>query len=142
MQSPMPTRTTKTPRRLGRDKGEHAAYQSWSHPSADNPLLDAEVIEKERDRLPEETFLQEYGGRFVGEGIPLCDVCHYPRPRKELRTVFIFNGEKAKDCPACGNPVDPRDGRAILAAGQTTFKTIILDRRREDAPAWLGGGGE
>ncbi len=75
MASPNQNPRTKTPRRLDLGKGEDAAYQSWSHPSADNPFLDAEVIEKERDRLPEETFLQEYGGRFVGEGIPLCDVC-------------------------------------------------------------------
>ncbi len=142
MQSLMPTRTTKTPRRLGRDKGEHAAYQSWSHPSADNPFLDAAVIEKERDRLPEQTFLQEYGGRFVGGSLPLCDDCHYPRPPRELKSVILFDGEEVRDCPACAEPVNPRDGRAIRTAGQTTYKVIILQGRREDAPAWLGGGGE
>jgi hypothetical protein len=40
-------------------------YASWSWPSWENPMLDAEMIEAERARLPERVFAQEYGAKFV-----------------------------------------------------------------------------
>jgi hypothetical protein len=40
-------------------------YASWNMPSATNPMLDAAVIEAERDRLPERVFRQEYGAEFI-----------------------------------------------------------------------------
>lgn len=40
-------------------------HQSWNCPSWMNPYLDAELIEKERSRLPERVFRQEYGGEFI-----------------------------------------------------------------------------
>lgn len=46
-------------------RGDDAEYESWNCPSWTNPLLDAEVIERERDRLPERVFRQEYGGEFI-----------------------------------------------------------------------------
>ena len=40
-------------------------FESWNHPSWTNPHLDADLIEQERERLPERVFEQEYGGRFL-----------------------------------------------------------------------------
>ncbi len=48
-----------------RGQGGDPDYASWNHPSWVNPHLDREVIEKERERLPERVFAQEYGGAFV-----------------------------------------------------------------------------
>jgi len=47
-----------------RGQGADPEYQSWNHPSWSNPHLDREVIDQERDRLPERVFRQEYGGKF------------------------------------------------------------------------------
>jgi hypothetical protein len=46
-------------------KGGDPAFASWNMPSWTNPLLDAEVIEAERARLPERVFGQEYGAEFL-----------------------------------------------------------------------------
>jgi len=40
-------------------------YQSWNYPSRTNPLLDANVIEAERARLPERVFRQEFEAEFL-----------------------------------------------------------------------------
>jgi len=47
-----------------RGKGEDPDYESWNYPSWTSPLLDADVIEEERARLPERVFNQEYGAEF------------------------------------------------------------------------------
>lgn len=48
-----------------RGQGDDPDYESWNSPSWDNPYLDADLIEQERDRLPERVFSQEYGGQFL-----------------------------------------------------------------------------
>jgi hypothetical protein len=48
-----------------RGQGHDAEYESWNSPSWENPLLDKEVIEAERARLPERVFRQEYGAEFL-----------------------------------------------------------------------------
>lgn len=40
-------------------------WESWNSPSWDNPILDKDMIEAERDRLPDRVFLQEYGAEFL-----------------------------------------------------------------------------
>jgi len=40
-------------------------YSSWNYPSNNNPHLDAAMIERERSRLPQRVFNQEYGGEFI-----------------------------------------------------------------------------
>jgi hypothetical protein len=40
-------------------------YESWQFPSWANPHLRRELIEAERERLPEAVFAQELGGQFV-----------------------------------------------------------------------------
>jgi len=49
--------------RLG--QSDDTDYQSWNYPSWTNPHLDRDVIEKERLKLPEKVFEQEYGGKFT-----------------------------------------------------------------------------
>jgi hypothetical protein len=48
-----------------RGKGSDQAFESWNMPSWSSPFLDKEMIEAERDRLPERVFRQEYGGEFL-----------------------------------------------------------------------------
>ncbi len=48
-----------------RGQGLDADYESWNCPSWSNPLLDPELIEAERARLPDRVFRQEYGGEFL-----------------------------------------------------------------------------
>jgi len=47
-----------------RGQGHDPDYQSWNAPSWTNPHLNQDLIEQERDRLPERVFRQEYGGEF------------------------------------------------------------------------------
>lgn len=46
-------------------RDEEPDYESWNCPSWESPLLDGEMIEQERSRLPERVFHQEYGAEFV-----------------------------------------------------------------------------
>lgn len=46
-------------------RGADPAFKSWNYPSWTNPLLDRNLIEAERSRLPERVFQQEYGGEFI-----------------------------------------------------------------------------
>ncbi|MBN1444052.1 MAG: terminase family protein [Planctomycetes bacterium] len=48
-----------------RGQGVDPDYASWNHPSWTNPYVSAELIEQERERLPERVFKQEYGGEFL-----------------------------------------------------------------------------
>ncbi len=48
-----------------RGQGRDPDYQSWNKPSWTNPLLSREMIEAERERLPERVFGQEYGAQFL-----------------------------------------------------------------------------
>jgi hypothetical protein len=48
-----------------RGQGSDPDYESWNAPSWENPHLDRNIIEAERDRLPERVFLQELGGQFL-----------------------------------------------------------------------------
>ena len=58
-----------------RGQGDDEDYASWNYPSWKNPLLDADLIEAERGRLPERVFNQEYGAQFVeGAGAVFRDV--------------------------------------------------------------------
>lgn len=49
--------------RLG--QGDDPQYESWNAPSWQNPHLDRDLIEAERERLPERVFRQEYGAEFL-----------------------------------------------------------------------------
>jgi len=48
-----------------RGQGDDPDYISWNNPSWTNPLLDKELIEEERDRLPDRVFKQEFGAEFI-----------------------------------------------------------------------------
>lgn len=50
--------------RRGRPGGD-PDFQSWNLPSWTNPHIDAALIERERGRLPERSFLQEYAAEFI-----------------------------------------------------------------------------
>ena len=48
-----------------RGQRRESDHESWNSPSWTNPLLDKEVIERERGRLPDRVFRQEYGAEFL-----------------------------------------------------------------------------
>jgi hypothetical protein len=50
--------------RRGKDPAD-SAHESWNAPSWQNPYLPRDLIEAERDRLPERVFRQEYCGEFL-----------------------------------------------------------------------------
>lgn len=50
--------------RRGQDDQE-PDYASWNQPSWANPHLNRDLIEGERERVPERVFRQEYGGEFI-----------------------------------------------------------------------------
>ena len=77
-----------------RGQGSDPDWRSWNCPSWTNPLLDRDVIERERGRLPERVFRQEYGGEFIeGSG-----------------AVFRY----VRDC-ATGAFVEKQEGRRYFA---------------------------
>ena len=77
-----------------RGRGSDPDWRSWNCPSWTNPLLDRDVIERERGRLPERVFRQEYGGEFIeGSG-----------------AVFRY----VRDC-ATGAFVEKQEGRRYFA---------------------------
>jgi hypothetical protein len=99
-------------RRGQSDDPDHA---SWNYPSWTNPYLDREMIEQERERLPERVFKQEYGGEFLeGSG----QVFRYVRER------------------ATGSFRDPRPGEYCfggldLAKIEDYTVLVILSEERE-----------
>jgi len=48
-----------------RGQGSDPDHASWNYPTWTNPLLDTELIDRERGRLPERVFAQEYGAQFI-----------------------------------------------------------------------------
>ena len=48
-----------------RGQGSDPTWRSWNLPSRTNPMLDRELIEAERQRLPEQVFQQEYEAKFI-----------------------------------------------------------------------------
>lgn len=92
-------------------RGRDEEYESWRCPSWTNPLLDREVIERERARLGEETWRQEYGAEFLGPGIETCDVCGDPDPSSS-GMVVLMQDEELAHCMECGQPVNA-EGRAL-----------------------------
>ena len=98
--------------RRGQDNRD-PAYRSWNNPSWTNPHLDADLIEEERERLPDRVFVQEYGAEFVeGAG-----------------AVFRYVREAAT-----GEWCEPEEGTSYFA-GLDLAKTedytvlVILDRQ-------------
>ena len=81
------------------------AHASWSYPSWTNPHLRPEVIDRERGRLPDEVFRQEFGAEFIGYGIPRCQTCKFP-VRDYMGYIRVYGDEEEPECPDCGRPVD------------------------------------
>ena len=50
--------------RRGQDPGD-PFHESWNYPSWSNPHLDRELIDGERERVPERVFRQEYLGEWI-----------------------------------------------------------------------------
>jgi len=48
-----------------RGQGRDDDFRSWNYPSWTSPLLNSEMIEEERTRVPERVFRQEYGAEFI-----------------------------------------------------------------------------
>ena len=96
-------------------QGDDPDHQSWNYPSRSNPHLDASLIERERDRLPERVFRQEFEGEFLeGAG-----------------QVF----RNVRDC-ATGEWQEPESGKKYyagldLAKVQDFSVLVIMNQNRE-----------
>ena len=86
-----------------RGKGNDPDYESWNCPSWTNPLLDADVIEEERSRLPERVFNQEYGGEFIEgagsvmRGVRECATGEWQEPKEGEYYVAGLDLAKVED---------------------------------------------
>lgn len=101
-------------------------FESWNWPSWTNPHLSREAIVKERDRLPESVFRQEYGAVFLEGARRLCGRCTSPEHEKGV--VLLAEDEQLRRCEECGRPVD-RDGAVVgivASDGTIHLKTIRL----------------
>ena len=97
-----------------RGQGKDDDYKSWNYPSWTSPFLDNDIIEDERERLPERVFLQEYGAEFIeGSG-----------------AVFRYVRESAT-----GTWQDPEPGKQYfagvdLAKVEDFTVLVIMDKNR------------
>src|ERR1043165_7552413 len=86
-----------------RGQGADPDYASWNTPSWTNPLLDRDLIDAERARLPERVFLQEYGAEFLeGSGsvfrnIRECATGSWKDPEPEVRYYAGLDLAKVED---------------------------------------------
>jgi hypothetical protein len=96
-------------------------YEAWNMPSGTNPLLDPMEIEKERERLPDRFFRQEYLGEFVeGSGevfqnVRECATGELEEPERGVRYVGGCDLARTQDFSAV----------VILRAGG---KVVSIDR--------------
>ncbi len=96
-----------------RGQGTDPAYESWNEPTWANPALESETIERERGRLPEAVFRQEFAAEFLIRGDEPCDHCGQPSPT-DPSVVFLGAGEELATCTECGREVG-EDGRSLGA---------------------------
>ena len=80
-------------------------------PKANDVELAEKLIDAERQRLPDETFREQYLAEFLNSGISHCEECEDPRPNAS-GTVLLEEDEVLPSCSSCGNPSDP-EGRAL-----------------------------
>ena len=109
-----------------RGQGADPHYESWCAPSWENPHLNREVIERERERLDPQVFDQEYGSVFVGVIIP-CATCGFPVEGASGILVFE-HGEEIPRCAECGKELD-ENGRCLRwpdPPGEGNLSTIEI----------------
>ncbi len=88
-----------------RGQRHEPGFASWRSPSWTNPLLKREVIDAERDRLPEEAFAQEYESEFTGELQEPCDICGGPDP-DVIGTAVVVGEYEFSLCAECSKEID------------------------------------
>ena len=104
-----------------------ADFESWNRPSWENPALDRVLIEAERARLGEESFLSQYGAEFVGEDTDACERCGGPSPGVACFQL-VREPQPLSRCEECGLAVKA-DGTTVvrrLAHGATAHVAIVL----------------
>ena len=114
--------------------GKDEDYESWSFPSWTNPHLDRSLIERERERLGDINYRQEFGAEFLGEGFETCEVCGDPDPAVP-GCVVLMGDEELLKCPQCNAPVNAA-GRTLrtVMGGQPRFDVIRLYGGRAEVP--------
>ena len=104
-----------------RGQGQDPDYQSWNCPSWTNPLLDADVIERERTRLPERVFKQEFGAEFVeGSG----SVFRYVRDA----AVGEWQEPRQNGIYYAGLDLAKVEDYTVVVVVNTDFEVVFVDR--------------
>ncbi len=104
-----------------RGQGQDPDYASWNSPSWQNPHLDREIIEAERERLPERVFRQEFGGEFLeGSGqvfrnVRECATGEFEEPQANTRYWAGLDLAKTTDF-------------SVLVIVNDQAKVVFLDR--------------
>ena len=111
--------------RQGQGRRPDPAYETWNSPSWDNPHLEREVIDEERERLPDEVFKREYGAEFGVDFVVTCETCK--GPREGARSVIVVkDDEEPPYCADCGSVVNEQGLSCIpLWNGKPGGVTII-----------------
>ena len=97
-------------------------FNSWNLPSWTNPYLDRDVIEAERERIPERVFQQEYGGQFLeGTGQVFRNV-------RECATGTYAPPEKGKYYYAGLDLAKTEDFTVLVILESKTGRVVLTDR--------------
>ncbi len=112
-------------------RGDASDVASWTGRSIDNPLIDAQFVERERARLSASEFASEHLGLFVGPFGPRCLTCG--GPHTGCRSVVLLGeGEELQHCTACERPLD-RNGEPIGVTVNGVVRLTVI-RCDEVAP--------
>ncbi len=110
-----------------RGQGTDPEFASWRAPTWDNPCIDRAIVEKERDRLPQAVFDEQYAGEFVGDGGIPCATCGWPVPFGGSPIVLVGD-EELRTCVDCGRFVDEA-GHAVADVdenGQPRAQVVVV----------------
>ena len=66
-------------------KSRDSGVESWCQPTWTNPHMQKDRVERERTRLSQNAFQEEYGAVFLGVEEEPCDTCGYGRPTGRKR---------------------------------------------------------
>lgn len=103
-------------------QGEDPDFESWRLPSLTNPYLDADLIERERERLPKRVFDQEYMATFAsGDGQVFMDV-------RERALLDTWSNPKPGEVYYAGLDLARVQDYSVLCVLNESCEVVFVDR--------------